>query len=584
MTSRPFAGSIRHRRTIMALALLAIAFQLQTASLGGSAVVRQIPARSDSAQVARRARDAQAAFERTRRSNLPWEGRSGDRCEVRLGRFCWWYDEIAPPLPPENETIVARRAAFIAELDSMATLHPGDEWLAGMRVHYRVDARRLEAADSAARGCQSTRWWCDALMGYAAHVLGDARRADSSFTAAFAGMDEETRCHWSDIHMLLPSDSRERYEELSCAERAAMDRRYWLLARPRLAAPANELRNEFFTRRVQGWLAERSRTPQPLSWGKDAEELLLRYGWPVTWGRVEIRSGASFAPEANVVGHDPSPSFSFGAREELLDSLVESSDDGWDLRSHYGESRFAPIGVKRIAHVAVQLARFRRGDSTLLVAAYAARDDSLGAPVGQLAAAVNDTLTMSVATDSSQPGRARLLLPSAPRLAGVEMIDSTTHTFARSRRLFAPAQDGARLSLSDLLIHRIGTEPASDLDSALALAIPGDTVGRDRPLGIFWETYGLAKGGESVDVAVTVQRIDRSWFRSTRQALGLADEDTPLRMRWTDAQASPDGIATHAVSLDLANLPAGRYRLTLSLTPAGAEPVVASRDIQLREP
>jgi hypothetical protein len=114
--------------------------------------------------------------------------------------------------------------------------------------------------------------------------------------------------------------------------------------------------------------------------------------------------------------------------------------------------------------------------------------------------------------------------------------------------------------------------------------VPGDTVGRDRPLGIFWETYGLAKDGESVDVAVTVVRIDRSWFRSTRQALGLADDDTPLRVRWTDAQPSGEGIAAHAVSLDLANLPAGRYRLTLSLTPQGGEAVTASRDIRLTEP
>ena len=568
----------------MALALLAIAFQLQTASLSGSAVVRQEAVRPDSVQMARSARDAQAAFERTRRSNLPWEGGSADRCEVRLGRFCWWYDEVAPTLPPESEKIVNRRLAFIAELDSLAADFPGDEWLAGMRVHYRIDARQLASADSTARGCQSTRWWCDALAGYAAHVSGDAHRADSSFAAALAAMDDETRCQWTDIHMLLPSDLRERYEELGCAERGSVNSRYWLLARPRLSAPANELRNEFFTRRVQGWLAERSRTPQPLRWGKDAEELLLRYGWPVAWGRVDVRGAYSLATEPSVIGHDPAPSFSFAPREELLDSLVESTDDGWDLRSRYSESRFAPIGVRRIAALAVQVARFRRGDSTLLVAAYAAADDSLGAPAGRLAAALDDSSTVAVPTDSLRHGIARLMAAASPRLAGVEMLDSTTQTFARSRHLFAPAADAARLSLSDLLLYRAGPEPATMLDSALALAVPGDTVGRDRPLGIFWETYGLTKGGESVDVAVTVVRIDRSWFRSTRQALGLADEDTPLRMRWTDAQPGAEGVAAHAVSLDLANLPAGRYRLTLSLTPQGGDPVVASRDIQLRAP
>jgi hypothetical protein len=568
----------------MPLALLAMALQLQTASLGSVQGVRAPAPPADSVRDARRARDAQAGFEGTRRSNLPWEGSSGGRCEVRLGRYCWWYDETAPNLPKEDESITRRRSALIAELDALADRHPGDDWLAGMRVHYRVDARRPEQADSVAGSCRSTRWWCDALVGYAAHVRGDPARADSAFSSALAGMDEATRCQWTDIHMLLPSDSRERYEELPCADRAPIERRYWLLGRPQLAAPANEWRNEFFTRRVQAWLAERSRTPHNMSWGKDAEELLLRYGWPVMWGRVQ-QSGAGFAAsEPGVIGHDPSPSFAFAPREDLLDSLAAAGDDGWDLRSRYGESRFAPLHVRRLAGMSAQLARFRRGDSVLVVAAYAAADDSLRTPASRLAAALDDQRAVVSAPDSLRRGTASLLLPAVPQLVGVEVADTATGTLARSRMLFRPDSGAARLSLSDLLLYRPGVEPAATLDSALARAIPGDTVGRDRPLGIFWETYGLADGGETVDIAVTVERIDRSWFRSARQAIGLADQDTPLRIRWSDARSATTGIAPHAVALDLANLPGGRYRLTLTLTPDGAPPVASSGEIQLREP
>ena len=568
----------------MPLALLAIAFQLQTASLGGPVAMRRSAAsEADSVRHARRARDAQVAFERTRRSNLPWEGGSGGRCEVRLGRFCWWYDEYAPSLPPESDVVTSRRAELLAELDSLAERHPGDDWLAAMRVHYRVDARHLEAADSVARGCRATRWWCDALLGYAAHVLGDAHRADSAFSAALSTMDDTTRCRWTDIHTLLPNDSRGRYEELSCADRAPIERRYWLLGRPRLAAPANEWRSEFFTRRVQSWIAERTRTPHNMSWGDDAEELVLRYGWPVVWGRVQ-QPYTTMTAEPSVIGHDPSPSFSFAPREELLDTLADGDDAGWDLRSRYGESRFAPRNVRRIAPLAVQVARFRRGDAVLLAAAYAAADDSLTAVTTRLAATIDDTLTIVGDPDSLRRGSYTLLLPRPPLLAGVEIADTSTGTLARSRILYRPDGGAARLSLSDLLLYRAGAEPAGALDSALARAIPGDTIFRDRPVGVFWETYGLAEGGESVDVAVTVERIDRSWFRSTRQALGLADEDTPLRIRWTDARPSAGGVAPHALSLDLANLPGGRYRLTLSLTPQGATAVTSSREVELREP
>lgn len=569
----------------MPLVPLVIALQLQTASVAALPAARPAAVEAaDSARDARRARDAQASFERARRSNLPWEGGSGGRCEVRLGRYCWWYDETAPALPPENEATTRRRAELIAQLDTLAELHPGDDWLAGMRVHYRVDARRTDAADTVARGCRSTRWWCDALLGYAAHVRGDAALADSAFAAALAGMDEATRCQWTDIHTLLPSDSRERYEELTCADRAPMERRYWLLGWPRLAAPANEWRNEFFTRRVQAWLAERSRTPHNLSWGKDAEELLLRYGWPNVWGRVEQIGGTYAAGEPSVIGHDPSPSFAFAPQEALLDSLASGGDDGWDLRSRYGESRFAPIHVRRIAPISAQLARFRRGDSVLVVAAYATADDSLAHPISRLAAALDDQHTVVGPPDSLRVGTTALRLPSAPRLVGIEVTDTTTGTLARRRMLFRPDTGGVRVALSDLLLYRPGAEPAPVLDSALARAIPGDTVSRDRPVGIFWETYGLAEGGESVDVAVTVERIDRSWFRSARQRLGLGDQDTPLRIRWTDARSAASGVAPHAVSLDLGNLPGGRYRLTLTLTPDGAPAVASTGEIELREP
>ena len=101
---------------------------------------------------------------------------------------------------------------------------------------------------------------------------------------------------------------------------------------------------------------------------------------------------------------------------------------------------------------------------------------------------------------------------------------------------------------------------------------------------MFWETYGLPAIGESADVAVTVERVDRSWFRITRQALGITDVDSPLRIRWSDAHGAGAPIAPHAVSLDLANLPAGRYRVTLSVTPADGEAATSSREFELRAP
>jgi hypothetical protein len=166
----------------------------------------------------------------------------------------------------------------------------------------------------------------------------------------------------------------------------------------------------------------------------------------------------------------------------------------------------------------------------------------------------------------------------------VEVADSASGTLARSRMVFARDTAHPRLALSDVLVFRGDAESAVSVDSAIARAIPGDTASRSRPLGLFWEIYGLADGGESVDVAVTVERIDHGLLRSARQRLGLADEDTPLRVRWTDARPAGSGISPHAVSLDVGNLPGGRYRLTLSLTAADGKAATATREVQLTEP
>ena len=285
--------------------------------------------------------------------------------------------------------------------------------------------------------------------------------------------------------------------------------------------------------------------------------------------------------EPSIIGHDPAPSFAFAPVRWLADSLQPLQADAWDMKAPRAEARYAPPLVKRVSNIAAQFARFRRGDSTLLVAAYATSDDSTRILTARLGAAdVNGIVAVSD-PDTSHVGRARVMLGSAPWVVGVDITDTTTHTLGRTRSAYAPGADSARLSLSDLLVYRAGEEPASSLDSALTTAIPGDTASRKRALGIFWETYGLSAEGESVDIAVSVERVDHGWIRSARQKLRLTPVDTPIRIKWTDARTSPNKAAPHAISLDLANLDSGRYRISLTLTPASGAPVVAVREVEL---
>jgi hypothetical protein len=395
-------------------------------------------------------------------------------------------------------------------------------------------------------------------------------------------MPDSTRCAWRDISVLLPTNTRRYYEKLPCAERERVEERYWLLSRPQLAAAANEWRTEFYVRRAQTRLAERAVNPQPGSWGRDAAELVLRYGWPVGWSRIE--QPLYSAQEVSVVGHDPVPSFNFAPVEALLDTTATSNDDGWDMLVHTAESRFAPRLVSQVAPVAMQVARFRRGDSVLVVTAHAATHDSLRSDATTvLAVALRDGTTRSVPAEGLI-GTARLTLPSSPVLAGVEISDTTTHTLARARALLRVPETTGGLALSDLLLFRKGEDTPESVDAALELAIPGDTVSRSRPIGIYWETYGVAESGETFDVGVSVERIDRSWVRSARQLLRLAAPDNPLRLRWNDARpASPGEALNRAISLDLTNQPSGKYRITVGLIRSDGSVVSSAREIELRD-
>lgn len=566
----------------MHLLLVAMVLQLRTVALAAPVHPSQAPdALADSVRDAKHARNEQASFERARRAYLPSDPGGGGRCDVHVGRFCWWSDETRPELPPEAPSVVARRALLIFLFDSLATVHPGDDWIVGMGVHYRIETHDFAGADSAARACRGTAWWCAALVGYAANAHGDDALADSAFRASLGAMPDDQRCRWTDIHTLLPGDARGRYEKLPCAERDTVNARYWTLARPRLASAANGWHTEFLARRVQAWLARRSLTPQGLTWGDDAEELLLRYGWPVRWGRVE-QPFASLTPEVSVVGHDPWPSFDWGPREQLLDSLASASgdDEGWDLHSQQSAARYAPPRIDRILAMTSQVERFRRGDSTLLVAAFYVNDDSIRAPDTRLAASLRDGRTWVSAPDSTMSGTVTLLVPGAPMLAGVELTDSASSTLARSRILYPPRATDDEV-LSGLLLYRGGDDPPEVLESALARAIPGERIARSQPVGLYWESYRSGDAGDSSSVSITVERIDHGFLRSAFQRLGVANDDSPLKMQWTDSRAVIGGRSTYAVSLDLSNLASGRYRITMSLTASDQPPITSSRELEL---
>ena len=228
--------------TIASALPLAVSLALQTAPAVRMSAVNAKPAR-DSIRVFRDAREAQIGFERTRRANLPINNRgTSGRCDVRVGRFCYWWDDGEFEIPAELPRTTAARVRLLDRLANAAATLPGDRWIAGQRVRYLVEAGKFDEALEAASACRAEASWCAALAGFALHTSGRFAGADSAYGVALAAMTEADRCRWTDISLLLPDGARKRYDRLACRDRAPLEARFWALSRPLYLTAANDLR------------------------------------------------------------------------------------------------------------------------------------------------------------------------------------------------------------------------------------------------------------------------------------------------------------------------------------------------------
>jgi hypothetical protein len=553
---------------------------------------------TESTAVLRRARAAQAEFERTRRQQLPTiPGGSGGRCDVRVGRFCYWYDDGEDDGPPEPKRTGAAREKLLGRLADAAERLPGDRWIAGQRVRYFVEQGRHADAVAAARACAGEAWWCTALAGLAFHTAGDFGAADSTFAAALAAMPPATRCAWTDLSLLLEDEIAKRYERTACdgrtgtagapdttgvagpvTARTDLARRFWALARPLYLLPGNDLRTEIFARITMAEIQAGLPSVHGTTWGPDLREIVIRYGWPTRWSRDLPRPMSSDSP---VLGHDPAPSYDFAPAARPLDDPAAADADDWALRDPLAQTRYAPAYAKAFVTLPHQAAFFRAGDSARVVVAFDVREDTLFRRDSLLAAAALITAPDSaLVVRHAGPAARRAVLELTARWEGallsVEIADTAARHVARSRHGVRPPGAGDSLgthALSDVLLLDTADSLPATLDAAIPRARGSERVRRDERLGVYWELYGTRGDGAPVTYSLTVERESDSWLRRAAETIRLSDKPAPITMRWTDAVAGTAPLSPRALAVDLSPLRRGRYRLTLTAELPG-EPVL----------
>ena len=542
---------------------------------------------ADSQRVLRDARSAQASFERTRRANLPLSnGGSSGRCDVRVGRFCYWWDDGEFPPPPESPKTKAARAVLIDRLAQGAQRVPGDGWIAGQRVRYLVEDDRAGDAVNAVRECQADASWCAALAGFAFHAAADFGRADSAFGVALDSMPERERCRWTDITLLLEGDARKRYERLSCVDRVPFEARFWAMSRPLFLLPANDLRTEHFARLTMARLIRTSGYPHDTPWGDDSEELLMRYGWETGWTRSPPTVSSPL--DVHVIGHEPTPAFDFIPATEALAKPDSADASDWELHDRLAQSRYAPRYARSVGELDHQIAFFRRGDSAVVVAAFDATGqagfvrDTIDAALAVAPATSPDSATVS--RDSAALRRGVLVTAAAwrPAIVSVEARDSADRRVARARGVFRPPSASGRVTISDLLLFDDPASLPASLEEATARARASLKVDRGKPIGVYWEMYGVSPAGETLAYRLTVTRERAPWYRRAAEKLGVVERRAPVRMQWEEPSARPGAAHSRALAVDFSTLPEGRYRIELTLETGSLTIATASRRVDVK--
>ncbi|MFL5528535.1 MAG: hypothetical protein ACJ791_04145 [Gemmatimonadaceae bacterium] len=538
----------------------------------------------DSAEIAQRARNLQARFEQRRRQMLPkfYVGQA-DHCLI-VGRFCEWHPNLRDyVVPDEGKDIVRIRAELLRDLERASSVLPGDDWIIGQRIRYLLESHDRSAV-AVARSCRATRWWCDALLGLSLHVDGRFGEADSAFSLALDGMPAPMRCHWMNLSPLLDDDVRGTYRKMPCSQREAADSKIWWVADPLYITPGNERRTEHFSRVLHTMLQQNSVNTYGSSWGGDLAELILRFGWAEKWTQEPSRS---MYPDArpSITGHEREPGYHFFLTQRPPDSLGLITDSLFDINQFPPREQYSPTYAKAFVKLDAQVARFRRGDSTYVIAAYDVTADTLLGRRKFAAAVVamgDDATTPSMNYVAESPAKNVLTLstPWREQLIGVELLAADSAGAARWRSGFAEIPlDSAKISVSDLLFVDGGPSLPVDLNEAIPRAHAGTKFRRNVKVGLFWELYGMTPADSTLPTSLTITPIGEGFLKRTFRALRIAPKATPLNIRWTENGAA-GVLSARSVLLDLSLVPPGKYSVKLEV---GNSPVAStSRVIEVK--
>lgn len=638
--------------------------------------------RADSLMLLEEARDIQARVERYREQRTPPALASRvRRCDEIVGRFCFRFEELqeespweVPQAPVEYE--LARTRA-ITELAAIARRIPGDPWVLGQRIYYLGEANAWQNASSLAQRCGGrARWWCTALLAYVHHRSGRFTVAEEVFERALREMPPDTAAKWRTPKYLL----RDRGEEVfaASADVRQIEDLLWILSDPLYLVAGNDRKTEQYARQVLIRLRADAVNGMGLDWDEDLEQITLQWGAERAWSRErDLPTGDTLVDSRRMIGHRWGREFL--PSSEVLENPSGATPEEWRLgKAARMELRGAPelanmmtsgseleaamgrqateaidvVGIFReglanrgprtgytppyapvIERLDTQVARFRRGDSLLVVGAFAPapkpevvarapsqrstqpgmdlrarrsvtrlqkqRNASNPFAVEEVAvrflaettAAVESGMFLIDTESGAQhevrgegpEGAFQLQVPNGHYVIGIEAFGSGESRAWRERH--GVWQDSLVLGLaamSDLLILDGGGGLPNSLDQAIPTAMSAVRISTGAAFQVAWELYGL-RIGESATVRIAVDDADPGLLRRLGELVRLVGPDDPVVMTWEEAGPDVLGTVFRAVEINLPEFGPGDYSVTVEVQLPGREPMTVTRAITIVE-
>ena len=603
---------------------------------------------ADSVALVEEAKEEQKKFERYRERRLLPQGK-GFGCDALVGRLCLRHgDGEAPPAPEPLEVEMARME-FLRTLSRIGARIPRDRWVLGQRVYYLREQGEWRRAKSLTSRCDPDgEWWCLALKGYLLQSRRESVEAEAVFRDAISRMPEEERRTWVAIDHLLDDDARELFKDADAAGQAALREQLWLLADPLYLVEGNDREAEQYARRTLIRIRESAENAYDIPWEEDLEELVARYGEELRWERVRPKrsapglergrhlvqaalDGAAIrlrrGPILSVSGLSVDTRFIISRHQphgrEFLPAGAFLEDPAgirvyaWEIEDRAPWTGYAPRYAPVITTMDAQVARFRRGDSLLVVAGYqpppppppvepvrlsmrdiAPGDDPFAVfdiapppPVNEPAGVVESGVFVLTPggerlvdqRGSMREGVVTARVPDGGYIFGLEVLDEAG---GRAWRARGGVRQGnlpfGLVGVSDVILLDAGGGLPESLDEALPRVLGSTRVRPGETLVAGWEVYGL-RTGESAMVDITMQDARPGIVARATRFLRLTSPEAPLEMSWQEAGPDQRGTVFRAIALTLPELEPDEYDLILEVKLSGRNPIEVRKRLFVEE-